>query len=76
MPHNKNHIDPAKKYNPMRTAMYDELLNRGADTTSVNIISEAIRNMESGSNYAASQKDGGPARGAYQVITLKQLLID
>ena len=67
MPHNKNHIDPAKKYNPMRTAMYDELLSRGADTTSVNIISEAIRNMESGGNYAASQKDGGPARGAYQM---------
>jgi hypothetical protein len=69
------HTDPpkkkgtSKKYNPMRTAMWDYLHQSGRDTTYVNTISDAIRHHESDNDYTKTQVTDtgkGPGQGGYQ----------
>ena len=59
-----------KKYNPMRTAMWDYLGSTGRDTTYVNLLSDMIGMHESTDDYSKDQiyNDGsaGEGRGRYQ----------
>jgi len=59
-----------KKYNPMRTAMWDYLYETGRDTTNVNLLADMIGMHESTDDYSKDQiyNDGsaGEGRGRYQ----------
>jgi len=55
-----------KKYNPMRTAMWDYMHESGRDTTYINLLSDMVGVHESKDDYSKDQDGGGPGRGRYQ----------
>ena len=70
--HGGKHDPPTKKkYNPMRTAMWEYLHETGRDTTNVNLFSDMVGMHESDDDYSKSQVNRytgkpGEGRGRYQ----------